>query len=625
MRLFRTHILLLILPLVLTSTAIAQDSTAFYVLNAEDMAIANVQNLEEALVLVPGMHHYSSDGISHTTFGTLSTGQIAIFKDDLPLAMDQNVGVNLRVIPTWDLNHIEVHIASVSTLIKNSSSLIIRLYTRGFQKKSVWGSASLITSSTNDLSTNIRLGLSNIQHNLNVGVHRNFQSSIYKTDGLRSTLWGGEERRDLNLHYRYNIIGSVVLDVQSDHTALLKKDKGQIIPNTTRVRDRNTIFSSNTLSSRLFAPISKNHSITLSGKLHRYSANNQEIDKDLNTGEEAPYTNTSLLDNGYRYGYMRLLLTSENKKLNYDAGLELSSTKDLVFGNVNAIATEYSDYAAFANIQFLQKNTVLLKGGAKLLVNNLIGYHFLPNGSIVLAPSSVVQLTGSYIRSLSYPSFNQIFYNTPMNSGVAGNVRLQPIKQNTISINLQLGNGALTAQSGLLYVQSNNVIRISEQQSYANTGASSTTSLYSVIKYHTKRVELRPYFVLHSNNYVRDSLGITYVHPQLGLLAKVNLPKLGTSAGFIIHNNGTHTKLSREQEVIYQTEIAPIRRVSVYAAQSLLADKLSIGISLNNQATNTLVQQNEYRVGVLENILLQSSDVLASRNQNISIHLSYLL
>jgi len=619
----RKYIVFLFLVLISSSKLFAQDSSTLFILNAQDLAIANVQNLEEALVIVPGIHHYISEGRSQTSFGTLSVGQIAIFKNDIPLAMDQNVGFNLRAIPIWDIQRIEIHIAAVNNLIKNSSTLVVKLYTQEYQKKSIWGSAHLVTTASNDLSTGLQLGLSNIKHNINVGINRTFQSAIYATEGLRSTLWGGEERLDLNVQYRYNIFGSAVLDVQSDNSSLESRNKGRIIPNTTRVRDLNSRFRNNSLSSSFFAPISKNHSIRLSGKIHRFTNEHTLLDKDLHSGivqENSEIPNK--LSTGYDYGFMRLELSSNNRRLNYNAGLELSNTKDNTYNTINAIAAEYSDYAAFANFQYRQKNTILLKGGAKLLVHSISGSHFLPYGSVVLAPSTVVQLRGSYIRSLSYPMFNTIFYNTQMNQGVAGNIKLRPIAQNTISINLKIGQDNLTAQSGLLYVQSNNIVRTSISETYENIGNSSSTLLYTTVQYNDKIWDIRPHIVLQSNNFVRDSLGLSFVQPQLGVTANMKLPQTGTTLGVLLRNDGTRTILNREQDVIYQTEISAIRRFSVSLSQPLLDDKLFLSFGYNT-INNSLVPSSRSILLPEDIIPLETTSVLAARNIAYTISVKY--
>ena len=612
--------------LFIANTIQAQDSSAFFVLDAQDLAIANAQNLEEALTLVPGMHHFIQNNVSKTSFGTLSMGQIAIFKNDIPLALDQNIDFNLRAVPLWDIERIAVQIASVNNLIKNSSTLIIKLYTSTYKKQSIWGSTHLVTTSANDLSTRVEIGASNIRHNINIGANRTFQGALYETEGVRNTLIGAEKRLDLNIRYRYNIFGSVVLDVHSDNSLLESRNKGNVIRNTTRARDLNSRYSNHSLSSSIFAPISKSHSIRLSGKIHRFNNENKLLDKDLNSGKVQENTSTEKeISTGYDYGYMRLELSSNNRRLDYSIGIELSNTRDNTYSNINAIATEYSDYATFVNFQYHQKNTLVLKGGAKLLTNNLSGSHFLPYSSVVLAPSKIIQFTGSYIRSLSYPRFSAIFYDAEMNLGVAGNIQLNPIKQNTVGINLKLGENSLQAQSGLLYIQSNNVVRVSKNTTFENIGTSSTTTLYALVKYKDKIWDLRPHVVLHSNNFVKDSLGLSFVHPQIGITAKAKIPKLGTTLGFLMRSNGVNTILTRTADVIYQTDITAIRRVSLYISQPLLYNKLQIAFGINNLSNSMLIERNRYRLEQMDSILEENTTVLASRKKAFTINITYNL
>lgn len=470
------------------------------------------------------------------------------------------------------------------------------------------------------------MGASNIRHNINIGVNRTFQGALNEAEGVRGTLLGAEERLDLNLRYRYNIVGSVVLDVHSDNSLLKSHNKGRVITNTTRARDLNSSFSNHSISSSLFAPISKNHSIRLSGKIHRFNNEHRLIDKDLNSGEIQENTTIEKeLSTGYDYGSMRLELSSNDKRLNYSSGIELSNTRDNTFSNINAVATEYSDYAAFVNFQYRRKNIMHLKGGAKLLTNSLSGSHFLPFGSMVLAPSKIIQLTGSYVSSLSYPRFSSIFYDANMNHGIASNIQLMPIIQNTIGINLKLGENSLQAQSGLLYVQNNNVVRVSKNATFENIGNSTTTTLYAVLKYKDKIWDIRPHVMLHNNNFVRDSLGISFVHPQIGITAKAKIPKLGTTLGLLFRHSGANTILTRNADVIYQTDVKAIRRISVSIRQPLFHDKFQIAFGVNNLSNETLVERNRYRLEQLSSILQESTSVVAARNKAFTLRINYHL
>ena len=96
---------------IIVSTCLGQDTSAFFVLSAEDIRYNNIQNLEEALDLLPTFHQYHSDNQSHTTGGSIKNEYIAIFKNDLPYLLDQNTPYDLRGIPVWDLSRIELRIA----------------------------------------------------------------------------------------------------------------------------------------------------------------------------------------------------------------------------------------------------------------------------------------------------------------------------------------------------------------------------------------------------------------------------------------------------------------------------------------------------------------------------------
>ena len=109
----------------LSNQSMAQDSSnCTYTLSREDIQTSNLQNLEEALSILPLFHRYIKNGIPQISYGSLGIDNIAVFKDGFPAALDQNINYDFRSIPLWDIERIEIHLSPISGQAKNNSITI---------------------------------------------------------------------------------------------------------------------------------------------------------------------------------------------------------------------------------------------------------------------------------------------------------------------------------------------------------------------------------------------------------------------------------------------------------------------------------------------------------------------
>ncbi|MGB1038327.1 MAG: hypothetical protein ACPGYY_06735, partial [Bacteroidia bacterium] len=76
MRIILRHTIYLFLSLLSVYTW-AQDSSAIFIINEEDLATNNATNLEEALN-IPGFHRFYSSNTSFASYGSLGVDNLAI-------------------------------------------------------------------------------------------------------------------------------------------------------------------------------------------------------------------------------------------------------------------------------------------------------------------------------------------------------------------------------------------------------------------------------------------------------------------------------------------------------------------------------------------------------------------
>lgn len=602
----------------------AQDSSAFFTFTSEDIETNNIQNLEGVLRLLPSLHQYTIDDRAITSFGMLSLQNIAILKDGLPLMMDQNTYYDLRSIPIWDLEKIEVLLAPISNTIKNSSAIIIKLFSKSTNPIASESAIYIINNSASDLHANLQFGFSNLVHTAKIGINRSFTQALYKDVEDRGTSISAAERYDLNFRYKFQILRSLSLTISSDNSLLRSKDKGEIIEGTTRVRDVNQDFNRHILRGSIETALSKNHMLTLNGLIHRYKNGLSTWDKDLSNSEQQQYYGKDIpYSVGYDQGYMQLILTSKNRTLNYSAGVELSNTKDNQFSNINAIATEYADYSAFGMFEYQFRNTFKLQGGAKLLTNSLSGSYLLPHGRLTLAPNNELQLEATYQKSLSYARFEELFYTSDLNNGIQNNILLSPIDLNSFNFRVLIEKKHLRIQSGLLYVNKNRIPQVSNLNTLTNTGKSISTTTYASLAYKTDWINIRPTVMLHGINGTRDTTSLTFFYPELNIYGHIQIPNtsllIGSTARFLGKNSSTYLKHNK----IFLKQVDGHRHISVSIKNTFKNDKLSVLFGTTNLLNTNFISEKTFRLTNTGQELISDLDAVASRNRAFFFKINY--
>lgn len=593
----------------------AQDSTAFFYLTQEDIQANNITNLEEALNS-PGLYQFSSNNISTTVSGVLTLQDIAVYKDGLPLLMDQNTDYDLRAIPMYDITRMEVIFGPNSTVVKSSASVLINLYTKDFEEKPIGLSAGIINTSATDFHSTIQLALSNRVHEGQIGVNRSYTAPLFDKVEDRGTVLGATERYDLNLRYRYHILKSVQLEVGGEHSSFKTEQRSNVIEGTTRVRDVEQNLKRNRVYAMLTTALSKNHTLYMKGLLHTYVNEKLTIDKDLSSGikqtfagGDAPYTS------GYDQGYFQLLLRSQTKSLSYDVGFELNTIRDNVFSSIDAISTEYSDYSVLGQFEYSLKKSLKLQAGAKLLTHSLSQSYFLPNVRLTLAPKNTLQFEGSFQSSLSYPLFSELFYPEAITHQVDNNLRLLPRKLNSLNLNVTIKKEKLKMHSGVLVSSVNNTAVVQRNGKLRSIGQSRGVATFGSLEFNTKYLNIRPNFVLHAISPARDTNDFSFFYPEANINLHIGVPKTRLRISAVGRAIGKRTSAAHAYGTLYYEEYQKMSTLSLSAMYPFMDDRLKLRFGVKNIGQQKFIDSQIYLLSGLDRIDRARSTLIVNRDR----------
>lgn len=618
MRLLKT----LFLFILGTSSLLAQDS-AIYTLDREQIVAFNIQTLEEALDYIPGFHLVTRDGQRELHYGVLTLQGIGIYKDNIPLAMDQNIGYDLSTIAAWDLQKIEIRYATLDEVNKSGGAIAVHLYSRQAAKKPWQADGTIINNTLGDLNTNASISWSTLKHSFRIAGNRGFQREMYDINGLRATAIHPSQRYDLNLAYTFKPFRSIEIQVGSDNTSIDERSKGKLIEETTRAQDTYLTFNRNHHFARITSNLSKNHKLIVGGTVQRYRRDAQAVSKDLHTGKKEESTLEGNQD--LRFNFLRIAIESSAQPLSYAAGIELSNTKDLANPIINAIPTEYSDYTAFARFGYRYKNNFSLNGGIRFLNNNLTGAYILPSARLVLAPSNVLALSITFKESITYPAISQVFaVPTAQGTSNTNNLLLNPVQQDIIHIKADISQEGYRLSTGILFVNQTRIPTLGTME-WENKGRNRSTTTYASIRFQNEYLSISPSAMIHGISSRRDTNNLVFFTPELSIDACVKIPKTSISISSVFRVIGKRTTTLLTKTLV-QDEINSIRllttEINLRPSKSL---PLTLHLGSANLLNTTFISNKKYQLLAIDRQLLSDITAVAYRPRNFYVRASYTL
>ena len=605
--------ILLTTGLFLGMGAKAQNSLPLFTMDRIMLDATNAQHLADVLRNVPFLNRYikSNEVVSYS--GVMDIQFVAIYKNNFPLLMDQNLGYDLRSIPLWDIDSLAVFLSDINNWNKNNGGLVLHLYTKDFVKKPHQFSLSATPTSLGDINANLRADFSNAKHSVSVGTNRSFESEMHNNHLGRQTPWASSQRYDANIRYKYYILPTVTLNLNWDNSWQNRIIKDDVIAKTTRVRDIEQKFSRSNYFGSLSTALSKNHTLVLNGQYHQFTATQFAIDKDLSSQKQEISNVTTYLDTlGYGQGWMQLLLKANFDKFGYTVGLDITTTTDHVHRTINAVNSAYSDYSLFGLFHYKYKEAALIQAGSKLLTNSLSGSYFLPQAKITFAPEQLLHVNVSYIRSLAYPAFSQVFYPEIFTASMPNNLLLKPILLNSVHTQLVIQKNAFELQTGIMFTQQTNLV-VSTIDGYYNAGKSAGTYTYFNLKYMFGDSYIKPNIILHGISPPFDSINRIFFYPELNLYANWNIRKWHTNVIVASRFLGKYTEGQAVEKAAQITEIGGSKLLDIAVSKKFLSDKMRFLLGVNNVFNTTFVQQNTYELQQFDRKLLAENEIIQDR------------
>jgi hypothetical protein len=611
----RIKLILAALTLSFSIISNAKDSTAFFSFNKMELEAINAQNLSDAIKALPFLNTYYENNSLKINYGVNSINSVAIFRDGFPLVMDQNISFDYTSIPLWNIERIEIELAEIRNIEKNNNGLIILLFTNTETNKPFEISANTSTTSLIDNHTNAMVRISNVKHNLNIGGNRSFVSAL-QDDSSRKDLIGARLRHDLDLSYSYNILSSVKLNLFSTNTWQTSIANGNRISGTSRVIDETTKLNNHTFYGSVVSALSKNHNLSLLGKLNKYVSYHSIMDKDLNSGEREIRTAQNNLDSlAYNQVFMQLVLDGSFANYGYKIGIDLSNTQDVHFPSIDAIKTNYSDYTIFGIFNYQYKNSFKIEAGSKLLSNSLTGSYLLPQAKLVLAPSNIIQLKASYTSSITYPLFSYSFYPYLLTSSQQNNILLEPTKLNSFNLQIDIKKNDYRIRSGLLATQQSNKPFIDHQNVLVNESKSANNMAYFGFEFYHKQSTFRPSFILHSLNPSRDTINQSFFYPELNVNVNYNIEQIGVRAILNSRLLGRFSTLRFINNNAYLHELEDQGIINFALAKNLLNKRLLFMVGVNDILNHNVVNKTNYRLNEFNKTIANTSSVIAGRGR----------
>lgn len=610
----------LMIPLVVLSSmnihAAEGDSTYFVRFTKQELELNDVRSLADVFRLLP---FTNAIRIDHTTtlMGGTDIQNIAIYRDGLPLLMDQNTGYDLRSIPLWDIAYIEVRLTDVSVVGKNNSSMDIQIFSETYGQEPQALHISSALNSDLDQVTYASYSASNVKHNIKLGAGRSFRQALELPD-QRGDITGAHLRNDVSLQYTYNILSSIQLKLSSNHSFLNALDKGTIVPSTTRVEDVETHLYRHRSYGSITTALSKSHRLKLSGLFHQVQQNRALVDRDLHTGEWQRGRNSGALDSlYYNQGVMDINLSGDFSKYSYTVGIDISTTKDRFYPNIKAIKSEYSDYSVYGLVSYRYKTTVQVNAGGRLITNNLTGSYFIPQGQLTLVPNDMMSIKVTGKSSISYPMFEQVFYPVEFTQEGKNDLTLEPIRSNTLNLGFELKQDQFVFNSGLLFLRTNNIPQLSKSGIWKNDRSSSTTLGYFGLDYSYSQGLLRPSFILHSNNALRNTLDQYYFYPEFNIYARHRFTGPEIQASATLRLIGSYSDVYQNEDIILLDEYGTRLLANLALTRYWNDERWGLHVGVTDVFDQNITDRTTYELVGFDRLLVENDNVYNGMGRRI--------
>lgn len=552
-----------------------------YSLSEMELRAVNAVTLMDALRMLPLVNVINLNDQERVQFNGEPLHIAAVYKDSLPLFMDNIAYPEYASILLYDVVKLELVIANENSGNKGIRSANIYLYSKNMDEVS---SLQMIEGMVSGALDGRFFGLgyiSNFRHSYGLSFQRSFMNAKQTESDLRSHRLPAYWTDQVGLRYKLRIAGnsSVSLAYENQVYSMLKRRS--IIPGTSRTTNLMAEDDNQRLLTNLDLNLSKAHSlkmgVTWNGRTYSKYVNEIDLSSDKIRSLEV----ASIMDS-IRYSYWHgnaLLMKRDSARLWYGIGMEFTSFQDRNLPFIEGVKIAYTDYVVLGKIRY-DLNSLTIHGGLNFLVNTYMGNSFLPRLQVYYKPSEIFYVNAGFNRTVLYPKVHQLYYPIELSQlSVQNNLGLNAAVGDLYALRFGLNSEKVMVESGVLWSQTSSLaVWVQSSNMFENAGISETLVNYISVKGNTQNLKWQLLgSMIGVNSEKMEYNQFTYA-PQ----ANFKLNYLGRSEKWgaiaIGDLQGSFSSLYRNEAGVLEDKFEPYYLIDVLTYVQLQDDKLLMSL-----------------------------------------------
>ncbi|MFY0644161.1 MAG: hypothetical protein JXR19_06820 [Bacteroidia bacterium] len=606
------------------SHSLASEPYVVYGYNKTEMQALNIQTLADLLRRLPLSNSYFQDNAQTANIGAESLNVTAIYKDGLPLFMDQNVSPNMQAISMVGIDSVEVHSPTIWSPTKGLNGIIIQLYSSVIHLSNSSFYTNVTANSHKDWAFNTSASISNRKHSVGWQFGRYFEQGLKEKD-QRDLKWPSVDLHTLNLRYRWDLLANTSLELSYDVQLFHQLDQSEIFDQTSRTEDKHREEKAQRFRSRFSTQVSKFHKIELNTIYHWSDYYNFVNERDLYSGE-SEISRIAGIEDSTRYKYVHLsgkfIKMDSNSILNYALGLELSNFRDIHFKSIDAINVSYLDYVLAAKLMFKPNEKLAIDGGLNYISNVTLGNYVFPRLFLRYTLSNRLLFSTQYTSSAIYPLSSALYYPRKLTGhSITNNLRLGMGVMHQSHTFIKLNSKNTQFQMGTLYGVFNKGLAANYGSGiYSNTRFSRSLVNYVKLSFSTQAVNLWTVFAMKGQNSLRNINKQFYFNPEWSMNASCHINSNLQVFAFAKFD-GPSKYLVEEEDGVFQQDIGGSSLLDLSLIQKLFQGKLEVVAGIKNVLDEYELDFTKLNIETLYPSSTNIKEVYADRHRNYFISL----
>ena len=424
------------------------------VITEAEIRLRGANNLKDILIMeTGGIFNYDAvKGWQFQWHGS-TKGNILILIDGLPFRSGQFDELDMQQIPLDNIARIEI-IENPQGVAYGSSAImgVINIISKITQEKVNKINLRFQAYTPGSFYANGNFVRRTTENFLRLSTSVDAFTGRQGNDSGRVLQWLPYTRVNNQFYFSHKVLQYMDVSVGFNNLYENKTQLGYPYPQTVRAYDRIIKTNSNSFSAGIKGKLTRYYNLQSDFQFMDFRRNNTLFLKDISTAQQKAVNDTSLNDTiHYTLAYGRLVLSqsNKNKNFNYQAGFDLSSTKDIYKPTVNHVSQINTTTALFATITITQITNLILSAGIRLPYSSK--YRTKPLWDIKFNYKFNPQMSFKVMvaRNTKAPGFDQMFA-TYLTNGytIKRNLNLTDESVMSYHYSLVLKNDNLIAEAG---------------------------------------------------------------------------------------------------------------------------------------------------------------------------------